>query len=147
MGFLAKLFGSETKSRPIETTMPVVQQKASLPGPGLFAIDVVGELKYQEALESICGPRNDEGEDLETEAQLIHEDNNAYDSLAIRVDIGGSTVGYLSRENARQYRAQLTVAGHRGLNAWCKARIRGGWDRGARGQGKYGVVLDLPADE
>lgn len=120
--------------------------RAHLQGSGAFALAIVGESHYQEALKAICGPRSDEGEDRRVEARLVLEDDNPHDSMAVRVDIQGLTVGYLSREHARQYRNQLEKAGHASADAYCKARIRGGWDRGERRQGYYGVYLDLPVD-
>jgi hypothetical protein len=70
--------------------------------------------------------------------------HNPYDSKAIRVDIQGNTVGYLSRENARQYRKRLEKAGHKGMTATCFAMVVGGWDRGSGDKGHFGVRLDLP---
>lgn len=155
MGFLKRLFGINTTDVPTSLLEPrrsnpenrTPTPKASLPGPGTFSVCVVGEMQYQSNLEQICGPRNEHGENREEEAQLVHENANPYDPMAIRVDIRALTVGYLSRENARQYRQQLASAGHPGIDAWCKARIRGGWNRGPRDQGLYGVVLDLPVNE
>jgi NAD-dependent DNA ligase len=120
--------------------------RADLQGPAAFALAIVGESHYQEALEAICGPRSDESEDRRVEARLVLEDDNPYDSMAVRVDIQGSTVGYLSREHARQYRNQLGKAGYGSAELYCRARICGGWDRGEGGQGHYGVYLDLPVD-
>lgn len=57
------------------------------------------------------------------------------------------TVGYLSRDHARHYRTQLGEAGYASANVYCNARIRGGWNRGERGHGFYGVYLDLPLDD
>jgi hypothetical protein len=120
---------------------------ANLPGPGTYSIEVVGESHYQEALEKICGIRTEEGANLTVEATLIHENDNPYDNKAIRIDIAGRTVGYLSRQNARQYRAKLREAGHPGITATCSAKIVGGWDRGQEDRGYFGVRLDLPAEE
>jgi HIRAN domain-containing protein len=120
---------------------------ATLPGPGTFQIEVVGESHYQGALQAVCGPRCPEGEDRFVRATLVQEDSNAHDPKAVRVDIQGQTVGYLSRETARLYRAQLRQAGHPGITAGCAARIRGGWDRGGGDRGHYGVWLDLPVVE
>jgi hypothetical protein len=97
MGWLARLFGSTPLAK---------QPQLFLEGPGLFAIDVVGEGSYQPALARICGGRREESANLEVEACLRYEDSNPYDPLAIRVDIEGETVGYLSRENARMYRRE-----------------------------------------
>src|SRR5262249_33544424 len=93
-----------------------------------------------------CGPRSEEGEDRHVEAHLVLENDNPYDSLAVRVDIEDRTVGYLSREHARQDRKQIERAGYASIDAYCEARIRGGWDGGDGGHGHYGVFLDLPMD-
>lgn len=132
MGFLSRLFGQKKK---------VI---ASLPGPGEFAIDVVGESKYQDALEAICGGRKSESQSKDAVATLVHEDTNPYDNKAVRVDIDGKTVGYLGRESARQYRAKLQKAGYPGITATCAALIVGGWDNGKGSRGHFGVKLDLP---
>lgn len=115
-----------------------------LPGPGTYKVDVVGESNYQDALSDICGGKSHEGADRRTKATLILEDSNPHDSKAIRVDIQGRTVGYLSKENARQYRDRLASAGHSSLVGRCDAVIRGGWDRGRGNTGHFGVKLDLP---
>src|SRR5688500_11155797 len=112
MGLLDWLFGRSGKDKPI----------AKLSGPDTFSIDIVGESKYQPALASICGGRTDESQEKIVEAVLVHEDNNPYDDKAIRVDIQGKTVGYLSRENARQYRKKLEEADHKRTTATCFAK-------------------------
>ena len=143
MGFFGRLFGFG-QSQP---GSPPQGMRAHLRGSGAFALPIVGESYYQEALEAICGPRSDEGEDRRVEARLVLENDNPHDSMAVRVDIQGQTVGHLSREHARQYRNQLERAGYASTDAYCKARIRGGWDRGEGRQGYYGVFLDLPMDD
>lgn len=70
-----------------------------------------------------------------------------YDNKAIRVDIQGETVGYLSRELARNFRERMKEAGHPGLTARCSAIIVGGWDRGGGDIGYFGVKIDLPTDD
>jgi len=104
-------------------------------------------MQSQDTLERLAGGRPDHGASCEVEvtAMLIWEDNNPADPMAIRVDVQGQEVGYLSRAAARVYRRWLTEAGHRGRPASCMARIVGGWDRGARGRGFFGVELDVPA--
>jgi hypothetical protein len=138
MGFLRRLFGGGAKP-----TLPQLGDRLLLEGPDAFALPIVGESHYQDALEQICGPRTDEGEDRHVEAQLVLEDENPHDSMAVRVDINGTTVGYLSRDHARTYRRGLSKAGYGTANAYCQALIRGGWDRGEGDRGFYGVYLDL----
>lgn len=115
-----------------------------MPGPGTFSIDIVGESHYQSWLESICGGHTYDSQEKFVEAVLVHEDNNPYDEKAIRIDISGKTVGYLSRKMARQYRKRLEEAGYDGITATCSAKIVGGWDRGGGDKGHFGVKLDLP---
>ncbi len=105
MGFLRRLLGGGAKPTPLRPG-----DRLLLEGPDAFALPVVGESHYQDALEQICGPRTDEGEDRRVEAQLILEDENPHDSMAVRVDINGITVGYLSRDHARTYRRGLSNA-------------------------------------
>jgi hypothetical protein len=117
---------------------------ANLPGPGTYSFDIVGESRYQKALEDICGGHDEDGVNQIVQAILIHEDDNPYDNQAIRVDVQGMTVGYLRREDAREFRRQLREAGHPGIVATCSAKIVGGWDRGRGDRGHFGVKLDLP---
>lgn len=112
-------------------------------GPGLFAIDVVGESHYQNDLEKICGGRTEKGHKFETQAYLFHEDDNPHDNKAIVVVIDGMIVGYLDRQNAREIRKLLAAAGFAGHPATCAALIVGGWDRGKSDKGHFGVKLDL----
>lgn len=113
-------------------------------GPGLFELEVVGESNYQAALERVCGGRTGDGHDLRVKALLVLEDANPYDSNAVRVDIDGQAVGYLSRRHAVQYRRALAATGYGRADAYCDAVIRGGWDRGGGDRGHFGVRLDIP---
>lgn len=137
MGLLSRLFGGSRQNKAV----------ANLPGPGTYAIDVVGESNYQVALEAICGGRTDDGHDITVMATLVHEDDNPHDNKAIRVDIDGETVGYLSRKDARQYRKKIAEAGCPGIVATCSAMIVGGWDHGGGDIGHFGVKLDLPTSD
>lgn len=114
-----------------------------LQGDGSFSLAIVGESKYAESLERICGRRTRKGVNLVTSASLVIEDGNPHDPMAVRVDIKGLTVGYLKRDKARLYRERLGRFCPSGAHAICYARIRGGWDRGANDQGDYGVQLDV----
>jgi hypothetical protein len=88
-------------------------------GPKTYQIDVVGVSRYQDALEEIRGGRTTENVKLIVDALLVPEDDNSHDSNAIRVDIRGMTVGYLSRQRARQYRKSLADAGCPGVTVRC----------------------------
>lgn len=115
-----------------------------LPGPGTYEFDIVGESHYQQVLEAICGGRTEDSASHKTEAVLYLEDSNPHDNMAVRVDIGGETVGYLSRSDARSYRKQLKHLGHECLVCKCDAMVVGGWRRSRTDQGSFGVKLDLP---
>ena len=73
-------------------------------------------------------------------ARLFPEDDNPHDPKAVCVQINKRTVGYLSRENARELRAQFPQGG---LYWKVKAKIVGGWDNGEGDEGHYGVKLDF----
>jgi hypothetical protein len=107
-----------------------------------FPLACVGESHYQAALEAICGPRSEEGEDLEVPALISLEDTNPYDPEAVRIDVGDRIVGYLSRPDARAYRRALQAAGLSEALS-CRARIKGGWDRGEDDRGYFGIYLDV----
>ncbi|MGB5261805.1 MAG: hypothetical protein WBO34_14970 [Gammaproteobacteria bacterium] len=113
-------------------------------GPGAYEYKIVGEAKYQRALETICGGRTEEGIRKNVQAILIPERSNRNDKQAVRVAIEGQTVGYLSRVNARAFRKKLKAAGYSSRPAACPAVIVGGWERGPFEKGHFGVKLDLP---
>jgi len=130
------------RSRLVRNAVPSSQ--AHLPGPGTYAFDVVGESHYQNALEAICGGRSEDSAEHRTQATLSLEDSNPHDKQAVRVDIGGETVGYLSRKDGRAYCKQLTQFGHGQILCKCDAMVVGGWRRSRSDQGHFGVKLDLP---
>lgn len=107
-----------------------------LAGDGEYGLDVVGESHYQGDLERLAGGRTRDGVEVETQAELIPEDDNPHDKKAVRVAIGGRTVGHLSRDDARAFRESV------GRPATCAALIVGGWDRGKGDRGHFGVRLD-----
>lgn len=120
------------------------EPKFALNGPGLFNVNVVGESHYQNELLSICGPKKARGANLIIDAILVLENNNKYDKNAVFVSINGLKVGYLSRENASEYRKSLASLNQSNSNVGCKAKITGGWDDGKGDEGFFGVKLDLP---
>jgi hypothetical protein len=109
-----------------------------LEGDGRFRLPVVGESFCEDAFLAICGRRRPEGYDLVVDAVLIPEQDNRHDTKAVRVEVKGKRVGYLSRSMARRYRMRF---GRR--TVYCRAKIIGGWDRGGGDSGHFGVRLDL----
>lgn len=106
-------------------------------GDGSFAENIVGESNYQAELESFVG-RSEDGAEFMIDAWLVPEPDNRHDRKAIRVDIMGRTVGYIPRDATSYYHAGL-----KGGRGRCRAMIVGGWDRGSRGKGSFGVKLDV----
>jgi hypothetical protein len=126
-----------------ETTVNVLGR---LTPTGTFGLDVVGEASYQRAIEHLAGGRTVQGVSHACEAILVPEAGNPHDPMAVRVTIEGTTVGYLSRANAREYRAEIRRLGFDGGVFACRALIVGGWDRGAGERGHFGVKLDVPVN-
>jgi hypothetical protein len=109
-----------------------------LEGPGAYAVDVVGVSQYQRVLEAAA----EQGAIVT--AALILEDSNPYDDQAVAVHIDGERAGYLSRANARAYRADLAAAGTPDLVVRCKAKIVGGFETREGQRAHFGLKLDLP---
>lgn len=133
MSFLKRIFGGGRA----DTTAAI-----DLPSSKYFPTEVAGEGSYQPTLERICGGRTEAGEDRILPAALVLEDDNPHDANAVRVEIKGKRVGYLPREVAPIYRAWLQANGYGRVVGNCRARIRGGWQRGDD-VGHYGVTLDV----
>lgn len=72
-------------------------------GDGEFEFRVVGSLHHQSALESICGNHKREGEHRYCAALLTPQPSNRHDRHAIAVTIRGIEVGFLDREDARDF--------------------------------------------
>lgn len=131
------------KGKPAAKPAPAIKITAQREGAGKFRQEIVGESAYQEALAKICGKRSEDGENKVIEARIVLDNKNPHDKLAVRIEIAGRTVGYLSREDARAYRQRLKQEGRASATVTCQAKIKGGWKR--KGSvGSYGVFLDIP---
>ena len=105
---------------------------------------MVGESFHQEAIEAAAGGRHEDGAVIPlVTAQLVREPDNPYDANAVRVDLGDSPCGHIARAQAPSYHRVLAALGEIGRPATCRAWITGGWDRGGRDRGHFGVKLDL----
>ena len=91
-----------------------------LRGDGKYAVPIVGESYRQEALHEICRGLTERKKVIAT---LILEDQNPHDSNAVRVEIDGNKVGYLSREMAMIYRQCIGDAGHARAVGTCDALV------------------------
>lgn len=108
-----------------------------------YELEIVGEANYQTALKKIAGKHGDIASTTEFIAILIPEDTNPYDDKAIRVDIGGMTVGYLNREDARDFRIRLDENKLTGQPTTCRAMIKGGFMMENGRRAHYGVSLAI----
>ena len=107
-------------------------------------VNVVGESNYQPALEAASGGRTDKGARVPlVTAVLVREPQNRYDPNAVRVDVGGQTVGYLSRNEAPVFHSVLAGVSNMGRHATCRAWLTGGWWRPPSDSGSFGIKLDL----
>jgi hypothetical protein len=112
--------------------------EVAIQGPGAFAVNVVGVSQYQRVLEAAA----DEG--ALADAVLVREDDNPYDDQAVAVLLDGQRAGYLSRADARRFRADLAAAGEPHANVRVKAKIVGGFETRAGERAHFGLKLDLP---
>jgi hypothetical protein len=102
---------------------------------GDFAVAIAGESQYQIHLRSICGPGKVKHA---CRAVLRLEFDNQFDPNAVRVEINGKPVGYLTRDYAPRYRHQVDITPE--FDGTCDALIIGG----GPGKDMVGVWLDLP---
>ena len=110
-----------------------------LMGSAKFALEIMGEEHYQVALEALCAPHALKGVNLYETASLKLEDKNA-----VRIEIRGKQVGYLSPKAASLFRQQLIARGIPKGVGQCAAVIRGGWVSSDGRKGPYKVWLDTP---
>jgi hypothetical protein len=118
--------------------MPPSRQKVTCLA-GEYCFGIVGEASYQPALRRISGGRRERGEDVEFEALVQREPDNAYDSNAVCVAVNGvGTVGYFRRDEAARAQSGLSKLEAEGQLLVCPAFLIGG------GRRKYlGALLDL----
>jgi hypothetical protein len=127
----------------IERLFGTTSKFVLLKGNGNYDFEVVGEATYQAALRQICGGKTPDGHNLEAMAALVCEENNKFDKHAVTVEIEGRIVGYLPRDIAAYYRAEIAGLGAARASVKCRAVIKGGWDRGEDDRGHFGVWLDV----
>lgn len=116
----------------------------TITGPRQFRIEVLGTRRYQQAFESICGPRTEKGAALDIQVQLRVETN----SNAVKVLVQEELVGNLAPKMAQDFRRAL-VAGNLAefRHFECSAKIRGGRISDSSNDGNYVMWLDIPQDD
>jgi hypothetical protein len=144
MGLLDRLRGGRGSAAPAPTA--ATAGSVFLLG-GQDDLEIVGELAYQDVLWRLCGGTIGDRIRCDIVAVLVPEPMNPYDANAIAVQIGGRTVGYLSRATAQEYLPGLKqVMSARGGYVALRGVIVGGgyYDDGP---GRLGVWLEHdPAD-
>jgi hypothetical protein len=112
-----------------------------------WSVEVHGESHYQRVLERVAGGRSEHGADFQCVARLVREPTNRYDKNAVRVEVQGETVGYISRDDVEDILPMLEKLDGQGRPAWVRATIVGGWDDG-KTRGSFGIELDdLPEED
>jgi hypothetical protein len=105
---------------------------------------VVGEANFTDALEELAAGRTWAGPRTRWfTARLSREHTNPHDPGAVRVDIGGATVGYLPRDDAPRFHRVVEELAREHVPTTARARLTGGWERGPHGRGSIGVILDV----
>jgi len=116
-----------------------------------YPVQVQGESNYKQNIEdAINFLGDDEGVDADDFiAHLILEDDNVYDpGNAVRVEIEGKTVGYLSKPDAKKYRKRLSDLGIANVIGQCYASVKGGFIKRSTGeQADFGIRLDIHIDD
>jgi hypothetical protein len=111
-------------------------------------VEVAGESRHQDELLSLSGGRRAfGGVDLDVEAELVLELDDPFETVVVAVVVDGTRVGMIPLDDAKRLRPAIEEARRLHGVATCRARIRGGWDRGGEDVGAFGVVLLLPAGD
>jgi tetratricopeptide (TPR) repeat protein len=114
---------------------------------GSHDLEVVGESHYQDELWHIVGGRTTDRVRTDVKAVLVAESDNPYDANAISVWIRGMRVGYLSREDAAEYRPGLLTLQAKERRSIALAGVIVGGGIRADGPGRLGVWLSCdPGD-
>jgi hypothetical protein len=85
MGFWGRLFGRE------RTNIRLAPERD-------WAVPVVGESHYQDVLQTLHQENGGEDDDALVIAELVPEDDNAFDPNAVRIDIGSTPLGTCRRK-------------------------------------------------
>jgi hypothetical protein len=112
-----------------ETSINLTPNKTS------YTYNIVGEQSYQNNLKKIAGPKEDKSKFFECYAKVSSEPFNQYDKNAVKVEINGLLVGYLSKGEAVKLAGKV-------INKTVPAVIDGGW-KDDESTGSYGVKLAI----
>ena len=128
-----------TRQAQRERQMPTAPREVLGDGVG-YELGIVGESHYTSELRALGERRSDAHVPLEFVATLLREPANPYDPNAIVVlSDRGNVIGYLSREDAIDYRPVLLAVEARKKTAQCRAKLIGGTPE----KPNIGVWLDI----
>lgn len=100
-----------------------------------YAFNIVGEQAYQDNLQKIAGKKEEESKFVEVTAKVLSDPFNKFDKNAVKVEIEGLLVGFLSKEQAKLLSGKV-------INKEVPAVIDGGW-LDDESEGSYGVKLGI----
>ena len=100
-----------------------------------YNFDIVGEQAYQKNLSKIAGKKEEKSKFMRCHAKVSSDPFNKYDKNAIKVEINGLLVGYISKNQAAQLAGRV-------INKTVPAVINGGW-KDSDSTGSYGVRLAI----
>lgn len=108
---LSKSNKSTRHARPVlrgEVVKPIPTPLFTWPSRGNFDFELVGAEYYQAELQHLAdNHRGEQLDGLPLTAMLIPEDENRSDNTAVRVDVDGLTVGYLSLVDSKGYHRRM----------------------------------------
>jgi hypothetical protein len=131
------------RERPRDAAVPMLWlQRPELATGG--RVDVIVDAHEREALARLAGGLSVDGPvQRHFMAQLVREFRDVQDPDAVRVDIGGYSVGYLAREEAPWFHPVVGELARHGRPATCRAVITGGVDSDDGDRSPLSVVLDV----
>jgi hypothetical protein len=106
--------------------------------------EVRGEAAYQNELSNIVGGKKQDSANFNCYAILVPEPNNAYDKNAVVVIVNNMVVGYLPKEQCKEYKKCILKSGFGGVEV--NAVIVGGW-KNQKSEGHFGIILDADITE
>lgn len=116
--------------------------EVTMPTAGLRRWEVLGEGRYQAALDELAGPKQYDGVWVEKQAALVPSDRGHGEDRPVTVTIEGLLVGHLEHAAGTAHRRLIEQAVQRAGSATCGAVINGGWYReDEASEGSYGVHL------
>ncbi|MEW7009507.1 HIRAN domain-containing protein [Lentilitoribacter sp. EG35] len=85
-----------------------------------FKVNIVGESFYQDSLQIIWKRTN---KDDRPKAKLVPDPKNPHDANAVKIEVMGMHIGFLSKEDAIRYHAEFGPK-----SSQCNIRIYGGFN-------------------